>query len=320
MSQHGVPEPFGAKTWRHIRTGTAARAAGGRWAVWVLRIAVWAVLAGASLLLVRQVVTPSAAEVVDAALEARLASDSRDWPTDEARDAAVRLVADALTLEDDTADAGLGSAVTASAGPVTQTVEMITPGRVEILDEQRATVYLAARVRTVSNVPTDEQDAGPHTLRSWRWLAVPVIYDGQAVAAADGMVDVPPPPEPVAEHRPTRELSNQLTAETRDIAAAFFAALTGESRAALDALTDGSIPQLLGHVELEELSGWRVTEPESRGVGTGPPQTLTAEADVIWSQPGTTATEQTYAVRLDRAGERWQITDVGPVHPALRRD
>lgn len=318
MSQHEVPEPLGAKSLRRLRTSTAARAAGGRWAVWVLRVVVWAILAGASLLLVRQVVTPSAAEVVDAALDTRLAGDESEWPTDEARDAAVRAVADALALGEE--DAGAAGTATASASPVTQIAEVITPGRVEIHDGEHATVHLAARVRTATRPPDDEEDAGPRTARSWRWLAVPVIFDGEVVAAADGMVEVPPPAELPAEQRPSRELNNQLATETRDVAAAFFAAMAAESRAALDALTDGSIPLLSGDIELEEFAGWRVAEPESRGVGTGRPQHLSAEADVVWLQPGGLVEPQTYAVELHLKGERWQITDIGPVHPVQRKE
>jgi hypothetical protein len=319
VSQNEVPEPLGAKTWRGIRTRAAARAAGGRWAVWVLRVVVWAILTGASLLLVRQVVAPSAAEVVDAALDARLASAVSEWPTEEARDAAVRVAADALALGEDGADA-VGT-VTAAASPATQSVEVVTPGRVEVHDEARATVYLAARVRTATHEPGEGEESGPQTSRSWRWLAVPVVYDGEVVAAsAEGMVEVPPPAESPAEQRPSRELNNRLTAETRDVAAAFFAALTGESRAALDALTDGSIPPLSGDVELEELAAWRVAEPESRGVGTGRPQTLSAEADVVWVRPSGLVDAQTYAVELHLNGDRWQVAEIGPVHPVHRRD
>lgn len=317
MSHHEVPEPLGARSLRRLRTNVAARAAGGRWAVWVLRIVVWTILAGASLLLVRQVVAPSAAEVVDAALDTRLASDVSEWPTDEARDAAVRVVTDALTLEDE--DAGVG--VTPLASASTQSVEVVTPGRVEIHDDSHATVYLSAQVRTATQVADDEQDPARQASRYWRWLAVPVAYDGEVVVATDGMVEVPPPAESLpAQERPSRELSNRFTAETRDVAAAFFAAMTGESRAALDALTDGSIPLLAAGIELEEFAAWRVAEPESRGVNTGRPQTLSAEADVVWLGPGGQAERQTYALELHRNGDRWLVTDIGPVHAVPRTD
>ncbi|WP_052665355.1 hypothetical protein [Nitriliruptor alkaliphilus] len=317
MSEHEVPERLDGGPLHRLRTSTAARAAGGRWAVWVLRVVVWAILAGAALLLVRQVVAPSAAEVVDAALDTRLAGDVSEWPTDEARDAAVRAVANALALGED--DTGTAGAAAASSPAMTQTVEVVTPGRVEIHGQDHATVYLAARVLTATLVPDGDEDAGPATSRSWRWLAVPVIYDGEVVTAAEGMVEVPPPPtELPTEQRPRRELNSQLTAETHDVAAAFFAALTGESRAALDALTDGSIPLLSSDVELEEFAAWRVAEPDVASAGR--PQALSAEADVVWVRPGGLVDSQTYAVDLHRKGERWQITDIGPVHAVERRD
>lgn len=310
MTSHDdVPMPLGARTWRRLRTSTADRAAGRRWAVWLFRALIWSVLAGAALLLVRQVVAPSAAEVVDVALAERLAGDERTFPTDQARDAAVREVADAFTFEPDgDADA---AAVTAGDQPLSQTVQTITPGRVEVLDDRRATVHLGVRVATVTG--TDDE---PQAIEHWRWVAVPVIHHDGTVSATDGLVEVPPPPEFDQGRRDRAEVSSSLTTETREIADALFAAWAGDSRAALDALTDSTIPLLANDVDLEEVEAWRVIEPRSRSVNAGPPRVLEAEADVVWTQPGGAQASQTYRVDLERSGDdRWLITDLGPIHP-----
>lgn len=315
MSPHDdVPMPLGGRTWRRLRTRTADRAAGRRWAVWLLRALIWAVLVGAALLLVRQVVAPSAAEVVDVALAERLAGDDRTWPTDEARDAAAREVTEVLTIDPN--GPSDGAVVTAGEQPVTQTVQTVTPGRVEVLDDRRATVHLGVRVATVTGVDDDAQ-----TVEHWRWVAVPVVRHDGTVSATDQLVEVPPPPQFDHDTRDRREVSSTLTDETADLADALFAAWAGDSRAALDALTDSSVPLLAGDLDLEEVTGWRVLEPPTRGVNTGPAQSLEAHADVTWIQPGGARASQTYRVDLERSSDdRWRITHLGPTHPEERRD
>jgi hypothetical protein len=323
-----LPEPIGVKTTRRVRHAAALRAAGGRWALWSLRAFVWTVLIGAALLLVRQIAAPSTVEVVDAALDQRLAADARDWPVDEARDLAVRTVTDALTLPTaHDSPGGAGPAVEPGRDTLAQTVQTVTPGRVEVLDADRATVHLGVRLHTVTagedleergQTPTDGGDAErvePEVMEHWRWVAVPVVRDDTGrVTAAGGLVEIPPPPTvelPVGRFEP----DSALTDETRELAEALFAAWAGDSRTTLDALTDSSIPLLASDVELDAVEGWRVARPPSRGTNTGRPTELTGEADVAWLQPGGTRSVQTYTVHLARDGERWHVTHLGPAHP-----
>jgi hypothetical protein len=323
-----LPEPIGVKTTRRLRHAVALRAAGGRWALWSLRAFVWAVLIAAALLLVRQIAAPSTVEVVDAALDQRLAADARDWPVDEARDLAVRVVTDALTLPPDTSASHTAPMVEPGRDTLAQTVQTVTPGRVEVLDADRATVHLGVRLHTVmagedldttGQTPTDA-DGEPveverEVVEHWRWVAVPILRDPSGhVAAAGGLVEIPPPHTvelPAGRFEP----DSGLTDETRELAEALFAAWAGDSRTTLDALTDSSIPLLATDVELETVEGWRVARPPSRGTNTGRPTELTGEADVAWTQPGGTRSVQTYTVHLAREGERWHVTHLGPAHP-----
>lgn len=300
-TRRDLPQPIGARTATRARRAVAVRAAGGRWATWVLRTLVWAVLVGAALLVVRQALSPPTAQLVDAAVDERLEGQSADWPVDHARAIAARAATQALTIEEPTAgDDG---------PPLTQTVEALVPGAVETVDDRHATVELGVQIATT----VDDPEA-PQTLRHWRWVAVPVTYDGGHIVAGEP-VEMPPPAD-VERPIPDVEVDAARTDETRELADALFAAWSGESRAALDALTDGSVSLLPGDVELVEVHTWRVAEPPRRGVNTGRPDHLDAQAEVTWRQPGGAHARQVYAVHLERdAADRWRVTDLGPAHP-----
>jgi hypothetical protein len=162
VNESELPEPLGTKTARRARRRIGVRADGGRWVVWLVRLIVWTVLVMAALLLVRQITAPSAEAVVDAALEERLAVDERAWPTDEARDAAVRVALDTYTLSDTDDQIDGTTPPLVRPGPdvieVSQIVESISPGRVEIHDHSHATVHLAARLVVASTTPTDDDE------------------------------------------------------------------------------------------------------------------------------------------------------------------
>lgn len=300
-SRRDLPQPIGAKTATRARRAVAVRTAGGRWATWALRTLVWAVLVGAALLLVRQALAPPTTQVVDAAVDERLEGQSADWPVDHARAIAARAATRALTLEEPTAGA--------DGPPLTQTVEALVPGAVDTIDDEHATVELGVQVATMVDDPER-----PEALRHWRWVAVPVTHDGERIVAGEP-VEMPPPAD-VERPIPDVDVDTALSDETRELADALFAAWAGESRAALDALTDGSVSPLSGDVELVEVHTWRVAEPPRRGVNTGRPDHLDAQAEVTWQRPGGAHARQTYAVHLERdAADRWRVTDLGPAHP-----
>jgi len=311
-TQDEFPQPREAGAVGRGMAAVAMRAAGGRWAVWVLRTLVWAVLTGAALLLVRLALAPSAAQLVDTAVDRRLAGQALDWPDDEARAAASHHVADALTLHDGgQASTSRDASSLDASSEVTQVVETVAPGRVEIIDEVRANVEVAARVRTVVGQGSDAE-----VQRHWRWVAVPVIRTESTVVAAGGLTEIPPPPAMDLPTPTIGEVDSSLTTETRDLAQALFTAWGDESRTALDALTDGSIPLLSADIEFVEVERWQVARPSAGGIDENEPTHLSGQADVTWRQPGDVLTRQTYAVQLERdAADRWRVTDLGPAHP-----
>lgn len=311
-------EPLVDAAIRRTRTAVTTRTAGGRWRHCIVTAAAWTVMAAIIAAGWTIATTPPVVEVVDARLAERLANDERIWPVASARAVAARATVDALTYDPAT------NAVDGQARPVPgqdrvrQTVETVTPGTVEARGDQ-AVVAVSALVVTEATPPATDLDVAPavDVRRRWRQVEVPVARTGggtvtlagQPVEVAAPAVAVPDPPNLPNVHR-------DLTDETDEFAEAVFAAWAGDSRAALDAVTDGSIPLLAEGVELERLAGWEVAPAVDRGRNQARPTELVGQAEVTWRHDGTVESTQTYRVGLVQdSGGRWQATGIGPAHP-----
>jgi len=323
MSDQQQPEllPMGVATVRKVRAQTrtwfAEHGAGGRWRRWIAGGLVWTVLAGSTLFVLRQFTADDPADVVHAVLDARLAADEREWPVAEARAAAARAAADAFTLDPDTqSDATPTIGGVSAQGTVRQTVETVTAGQVQILDADRATVRVAAHVLTLRTVAGEGFDTEPTetATRSWRWLAVPVEIVAGVPAVVGAPVEVAPDAAPDVDGHSGGDTDQQFTADTADLAEAIFAAWSGDSRTALDALTDGSVPLLASDVDLAAVERWEVATVERRSVNAGAPDVRVGFAEVTWIYADATEGRQRYEVHLSQTDGRWEAVHIGPAH------
>lgn len=262
---------------------------------WLLqRVLVWTILVLAAAGFVRAILAPPVAVLVDQAVEARLDVDPEAWPTDQAQQTAVTQVVWQMEMD--------GAEVLSA-----------TPGLVNIISDTQGTVTVAALVQTVPTVDrwSDDEDEPVSAIdpaAAWRWFEVPVTVDGGRVTVAAPAVDVAgtTPGEPDDTRLPT--VDQDLTAETADVVDVIFAAYAGGSRAALDAVTDGTVGLLPEGIELVQVDGWQATSADGGATGI---------ATVTWQTAGDGTSTQPYRVDLERDAEgRWQATGIGAHLPA----
>lgn len=172
----------------------------------------------------------------------------------------------------------------------------VQPAGIEILDDRRATVTVAARL-------TD----------GWVHLAVPVYADQAGGLAVAGSPTLVPPPARAADV-PAAGLSatsSQLAGDLEEPLAAFFRAYADSARAELARFSTDrlDVAGLNGAVAFDRLVA---VEAAYRGQD---PDTATADATVRWTTPAGAELTQTYRLQLTRADGEWFVDGLGPQHP-----
>jgi len=288
---------------RKVADRIARATAGGRWRVWAWYALIWGVAILAIVGLIVTLAGPSTEDLVEQAVDRRLEVDVDAFPRDQARELAARTVRDGLTVE------AFGD------DDVAQDVIEVLAGAVDVRTDELATVKVAALVTTSAGAPDPETGAVTAGESTWRWLEVPVSNSDGIVSLVAGPVDVPAPRTITVDPPTISQPDQDYTEETRDLVEVAFGAWAGESAAALDSVTDGSIDLLPEGIDYLELSTWAARPIRTGGVGGGAPRNVEGLATVRWESPSGITTEQTYSVLLERNGDdRWSVIEIGSAH------
>lgn len=331
-----TPEPDTAEpdtgwpAWPRRRLGLD-RLRGGRWAMWITRLLVWAVLALAALGALRLIVEPPVDEVVDQALAGQGGEDN---PVDEHEAAALaeRMTRDYLDYDpqrrdgSDRWDRHLSDEQSIPGWRGTHRVMAHEVSTIAV--EQTGEDQLVATVAALARTGRQEEP-------EWHHLAVPMVSDDEGRLAVAGSPSLTgPPDQPAVEGRETPDPDSELTRRLHDDVEEFLAAYGRGGQAAVDAFTapGEQLTALPDQAELAELVNLTVHDGEDGQ--------RTATASVRWrlrdgedddaadsgaaresiSEPAAEAATvtQPYRLVLTRAGDRWLVADIAP-SPAVTR-
>lgn len=306
------------------------RLRGGRWAMWITRLLVWAVLALAALGALRLVAEPPVEQIVNQTLASQGGEDS---PVDEHEAAALaeRMTRDYLHYNPEGADGSdrwhhhLSDEQSITGWRGTQPVipHDVSAVTVERTGEHRLLVTVAALARTGRQEP------------EWHHLAVPVVSDDEGRLAVVGSPALTGPPDrPTVDGREAPETDTELTRRLRDDVEEFLAAYGRGGQAAVDAFTapGEQLTALPDQARLDELVNLAVHDGEDGR--------RTATATVRWrlhagkeddaadreaiNEPAREPADeaamvtQPYRLVLTRSGDRWLVADIAP-SPAVTR-
>lgn len=303
-----APPPTESDSGRPVQPAPPGRlrraAAGGRWRVWLLRGLVWLAVLGICLFVLRALLSPSASDVVDSALNERI-DDSADLPVAAAENLAARFTHDYLTLggeTDLTPHLADGVDVDPIEGATHQRVLTTSPVDSRPADGGQLVVTVAAHVSTA---------VGEGTERRWQHLAVPVATDETGrVGVAGSPSLVPAPSRPAVEDDGRIPVDTQLSSELRGPVEEFMAAYGAGEQNTVEAFTTGDTPVrgLDEPAEVEQVVDVSVYDP-SEDDAPGSAEHLVGHATVRWRQAGVTATQR-YQLTFTRRDGQWLIDDL----------
>ena len=271
------------------------------------RIVLW-VLVGLLLLLgLRTLVRPTTRVIPPAAVAT--------YPDGEASGVAARFVQAYLTnvptnreavderakvLALDTAE-GISIETTWAGTQATSVAQVIPAGVTPAADGKTATVRVLALLRTT---------AAQHAVTSrWVGVSVPVQRTSTrvAVAGTPAFVAIPAPGPADRPKSPTTD--SDVTKQTREGVAAFFAAYAGADAAALQqvAAPGSQLLPLGGLTTLQDMTSWQVD--------AGDAERRTGHASVNWRLGASTVTQHYRVELISVSGggtQSWRVNDVAP--------